>query len=63
MASQIAETIVLKILYDLTDRRGLRQEWENIDVDTQREIETAWAEIIDSELPKPETDYAHHRTD
>lgn len=37
-----------KIVEDLTDRRGLRQEWENIDEEIQAEIKLAWAKVIDS---------------
>jgi hypothetical protein len=34
----LSEKVVKAILEDLTDRRGLRQEWEQIDEDIQREI-------------------------
>jgi glycine/serine hydroxymethyltransferase len=37
---------VFDIITDLTDRRGLRQEWENIDGDIQDEIIEKWVEII-----------------
>ena len=48
MASEKAMKAVDKIVEDLTDRRGLRQEWENIDDEIQAEIKTAWAQAIDS---------------
>ncbi|HLO91533.1 MAG TPA: hypothetical protein VK172_10255 [Lentimicrobium sp.] len=38
---------VYDIISDLTDRRGLRQEWEEIDGDIQDEIIAKWKEIID----------------
>jgi hypothetical protein len=38
---------VFNIIADLSDRRGLRQEWENIDGDIQDEIIENWMNIID----------------
>jgi hypothetical protein len=38
---------VFDIITDLTDRRGLRQEWEEIDSDIQDEIIEKWKNIID----------------
>jgi hypothetical protein len=40
---------VFDIITDLTDRRGLRQEWENIDSDIQDEIIEKWSKIIDND--------------
>ena len=37
---------VEKIVKDLTDRRGLRQEWEAIDEEIQFEIKDVWAGFI-----------------
>jgi hypothetical protein len=37
---------VFDIISDLSDRRGLRQEWENIDGDIQDEIIEKWKAII-----------------
>ncbi len=39
---------VFDIITDLTDRRGLRQEWEEIDGDIQDEIIEKWSKIIDN---------------
>lgn len=39
---------VFDIITDLTDRRGLRQEWESIDADIQDEIINNWKTIIES---------------
>ena len=38
---------VYDIITDLSDRRGLRQEWENIDGGIQDEIIEKWKNIID----------------
>lgn len=40
---------VYDIIYDISDRRGLRQVWEEIDGDVQDEIIKAWYEIINKE--------------
>ncbi len=47
-----AEKVVEKIVYDLSDRRGLRQEWEGIDDEIQKEIKSVWRSIINEELGK-----------
>lgn len=41
-----AEKIVEAIMKDFTDRRGLRQEWEQIDEDIQNEIKGTWIELV-----------------
>jgi len=38
------------IILDLTDRRGLRQAWEEIDDDIQYEIKNKWRDIIGAEI-------------
>ena len=48
----IAQQIVELIEVDLTDRRGLRQEWEHIDNDIQDEIRDTWVGIIRKMLGK-----------
>ena len=45
-AKEIAEKVTDEILMDLTDRRGLRQEWEQIDPDIQDEIRATWIGLI-----------------
>ena len=40
---------VYDIITDLSDRRGLRQEWEQIDGDIQDEIIEKWKTIINKE--------------
>jgi len=41
-----AERKALDIIGDLTDRKGLKHEWENIDEDIQDEIFQLWVGII-----------------
>jgi len=41
-----ARRVVDELINDLTDRSGLRQEWDRIDKGTQDEIRQAWTEII-----------------
>ncbi len=50
MYKQIAEEIVVRIKEDFTDRRGLRQEWEQIDKDTQDAICESWVKIVNAVL-------------
>ena len=45
MERATAEKIVDGIIADFTDRRGLRQEWENIDESIQNEIRDEWIAI------------------
>jgi hypothetical protein len=50
--SDVAARIVKEIVADLTDRRGLRQEWDAIDSDIKREILVTWRRIVREELSK-----------
>ena len=54
LSKNIALDIVLDIIKDISDRRGLRQEWDMIDKDIQKEIKHEWCEIIDSHLSNVE---------
>jgi hypothetical protein len=47
MLKIIAEKIADLIIKDLSDRRGLGNEWEQIDEDIQKEIHKTWADIIE----------------
>jgi hypothetical protein len=38
--------VAAAIIDDLTDRKGLRHEFDNIDPDIQDEIKETWAEIV-----------------
>ena len=41
-----AEAAVRAIVADLSDRRGLKSEWDGIDDDIRAEIEQRWVELI-----------------
>jgi hypothetical protein len=45
-----AKLIVEALIEDLSDRRGLRHEWESIDEDIQEEIRQTWITIVLSRL-------------
>ena len=42
--------IVDAIIADLSDRRGLRQEWDQIDLDIKQEIHSTWVDIVQKAL-------------
>ncbi|MHC4196170.1 MAG: hypothetical protein ACYSQZ_09610 [Planctomycetota bacterium] len=44
----VSKQILFEIIDDLTDRRGLRQEWDQIDDDIQNEILSDWLKIIET---------------
>jgi len=46
----VSNKIVNKILADLTDRRGFRQEWDMTDKEIQNEIEQEWNSIVYQEI-------------
>jgi hypothetical protein len=48
----LAENIVSKIIQDLGDRRGLRQEWERVDDEIKCEIREEWINTIMEVLKK-----------
>jgi hypothetical protein len=43
---QNAHEVVDAIIKDLTNRRGLSQEWDQIDPDIKEEIRNTWAGLI-----------------
>jgi len=45
-----AAQIVHEIIADMTDRRGLRQAWEQIDEDIRHEIAETWKKIAADHL-------------
>lgn len=47
-----AVTVVKRIVDDLTDRRGLRQAWEEVDEDIQQEVVDKWRAIAIEEAEK-----------
>lgn len=46
----LAKAIARKIIEDLRKRKGIGDEWNQIDDDAQEEIIEAWTEIIDPYL-------------
>jgi hypothetical protein len=52
----LAERIVENILDDLTDRRGLKHEWYQIDEDIRAEIIEKWQAIVRAALQGEKTD-------
>ena len=50
--NELAKIAVDRIIYDLTDRRGLKQEYNAIDPEIQREIIHKWENIIIDNLKK-----------
>jgi hypothetical protein len=46
MTEQQITKAVNGIIFDLSDRRGLKGQWNLIDDDTQEEIKEAWKQII-----------------
>lgn len=49
---RVAARIVRAIVKDFTDRRGLRQQWDEIDDDVQAEILAKWQELVAKELAR-----------
>lgn len=45
-----AQQIVKDIIEDLSDRRGLRHEWEQIDDDVKVDIVSTWEAIVQAHL-------------
>ena len=46
MTKEQADQIVTAIIKDFTDRKGLRQQWDLIDRETQQEIKTTWVKLV-----------------
>jgi hypothetical protein len=46
----LISNIVDRIIEDLSDRRGLRQEWDMIDPEIQQNIRAAWTSIVREEV-------------
>jgi hypothetical protein len=47
---ELATRIVEAIEKDFTDRRGLRQEWDQIDADIKIDIKNTWINLVLEEL-------------
>jgi hypothetical protein len=52
MPESVFSKIAKRVLEDMTDRRGFRQEWDQCDKDVQKEILTAWEGIIRETIHK-----------
>ena len=48
--SKISSKLIQKIIDDLINRKGLRQEWEQIGPDIQNEIRFVWLNIAEEAL-------------
>lgn len=45
--TSLAAEIVRRIVKDLQNRKGIGDEWDQIDRAVQKEIKEKWAEIVD----------------
>mgnify|MGYP001611918986 CR=1 FL=1 len=45
-----SEMIVFDIINDISDRRGIKHEWDGIDGDIQEEIIDTWKSIIEKRM-------------
>lgn len=43
---EVVEPIVEKIINDIKSRKGLGDEWDSIEPETQEEIKEAWIAIV-----------------
>ncbi len=50
MIGKLAENIVNKIITDISDRNGIGDEWNTIDIEIQKEIISEWKNIIIEEI-------------
>lgn len=46
MSKPVEERIVEAIIRDLSDRRGIGDEWDQIDAETREEIRATWGKKI-----------------
>ena len=53
--TEIADKIVQAFEEDFAGRRGLRQEWEQIDEDVKKEIRETWRRLVFRQLLKVNT--------
>lgn len=52
MASTAALLIVEEVIDELTNRKGLRHQWDNVDTEIQTEIQATMADRVDGVLKK-----------
>ncbi len=47
----ISKQIVEAIIEDLSDRKGLQNEWDELDDETEKEIIEEWIKIVKKHIP------------
>lgn len=52
MTSTAAMLIVEEVIDELTNRKGLRHQWDNVDTEIQIEIQATMADRVDGVLKK-----------
>jgi len=52
MDKNLAQSIVHRIIEDMSDRSGLSSEWDMVDDEIKEEITEAWIKIVSDELAK-----------
>ena len=52
MASEAATKIVEEVIDEITNRKGLRHQWDNVDAEIQLEIQATMADRVDEVLKK-----------
>lgn len=52
MASTAAIQIVEEVIDEITNRKGLRHQWDNVDVEIQLEIQATMVDRVDAVLKK-----------
>jgi len=50
ISEETIKNIINEIIEDIQDRKGLDNEWENIDKNIQEEIKEEWFKIINKKL-------------
>lgn len=50
ISEETIKNIIDEIIEDIQDRKGLDNEWENIDKNIQEEIKEEWFKIINKKL-------------
>ena len=52
MASEAATNIVEEVIDEITNRKGLRHQWDNVDAEIQLEIQATMEDRVDAVLKK-----------
>lgn len=51
-SAELAPQIVVEFLSDFMDRRGLRQAWEQVDLEIQREVILDWIKLVEGAVAR-----------